>query len=90
MKPSSDIAAETSPWPRSFSGQYGHGNRRRRGVRLRPRQRNWLLRRTLNYTYELIERTLEQRFVMRTGAGAVPMTTAYEWVDALTPPTASR
>jgi len=57
---------------------------------LRPRQRNWFLRRTLNYTYELIERTPEQRFVMRTGAGAVPMTTAYEWVDALTPPTASR
>jgi len=39
---------------------------------LRPRQRNWFLRRTLNYTYELIERTPEQRFVMRTGAGAVP------------------
>jgi hypothetical protein len=34
--------------------------------------RDWFLRRTLNYTYELIERTPEQRFVMRTGAGAVP------------------
>ena len=40
------------------------------------------LGRTLNYTYEVVEWTPEQRFVMRTVQGPFPMETTYEWEDA--------
>jgi uncharacterized membrane protein len=40
------------------------------------------LGRTLNYTYEVVEWTPDQRFVMRTAQGPFPMETTYEWDDA--------
>jgi uncharacterized membrane protein len=40
------------------------------------------LGRALNYTYEVVEWTPEQRFVMRTAQGPFPMETTYEWDDA--------
>jgi uncharacterized membrane protein len=40
------------------------------------------LGRTLNYTYEVVEWTPDQRFVMRTAQGPFPMETTYEWEDA--------
>jgi uncharacterized membrane protein len=40
------------------------------------------LGRPLNYTYEVVEWTPEQRFVMRTAQGPFPMETTYEWDDA--------
>jgi uncharacterized membrane protein len=40
------------------------------------------LGRPLNYTYEVVEWTPEQRFVMRTAQGPFPMETTYEWADA--------
>jgi len=39
------------------------------------------LGRTLNYTYEVVEWTPDQRFVMRTAHGPFPMETTYEWED---------
>jgi uncharacterized membrane protein len=40
------------------------------------------LGRPLNYTYEVVEWTPEQRFVMSTAQGPFPMETTYEWDDA--------
>jgi uncharacterized membrane protein len=40
------------------------------------------LGRSLNYTYEVVEWTPEERFVMRTAQGPFPMETTYEWADA--------
>ena len=40
------------------------------------------LGRPLNYTYEVIEWTQDERFVMRTAQGPFPMETTYEWQDA--------
>jgi uncharacterized membrane protein len=37
--------------------------------------------RTLNYTYEVIEWTPDERFVMRTAQGPFPMETTYVWSD---------
>jgi uncharacterized membrane protein len=39
------------------------------------------LGRALNYTYEVVEWTADQRFVMRTAQGPFPMETTYEWED---------
>jgi hypothetical protein len=40
------------------------------------------LGRSLDYTYEVVEWTPEERFVMRTAQGPFPMETTYEWRDA--------
>jgi hypothetical protein len=40
------------------------------------------LGRPLNYTYEVVEWTPQQRFVMSTAQGPFPMETTYEWEDA--------
>ena len=40
------------------------------------------LGRRLAYTYEVVEYTAGQRFVMRTGQGPFPMETTYTWRDA--------
>jgi uncharacterized membrane protein len=37
--------------------------------------------RTLTYTYEVVEFVADQRFVMRTAEGPIPMETTYEWFD---------
>jgi hypothetical protein len=36
----------------------------------------------LNYTYEVVEWTPDERFVMRTAQGPFPMETTYVWSDA--------
>jgi uncharacterized membrane protein len=40
------------------------------------------LGRSLDYTYEVVEWTPEERFVMCTAQGPFPMETTYEWSDA--------
>jgi uncharacterized membrane protein len=40
------------------------------------------LGRSLTYTYEVVEWTPDQRFMMRTAQGPFPMETTYEWQDA--------
>jgi len=40
------------------------------------------LGRTLNYTYEIVEWTPNERFVMRTAQGPFPMETTYRWEEA--------
>jgi hypothetical protein len=40
------------------------------------------LRRRLSYTYEVVEHTPGERFVMRTAEGPFPMQTTYTWQDA--------
>ncbi|OBJ38157.1 ATPase [Mycolicibacterium mucogenicum] len=39
------------------------------------------LRRTLTYTYEVVELVPDRRLVMRTAEGPFPMETIYEWTD---------
>jgi hypothetical protein len=39
------------------------------------------LRRTLTYTYEVVEFVPDRRLVMRTAEGPFPMETVYEWTD---------
>ncbi|MFL0287707.1 SRPBCC family protein [Mycobacterium sp. SMC-21] len=39
------------------------------------------LRRTLTYTYEVVELVPDRRLVMRTAEGPFPMETVYEWTD---------
>ncbi|MEO3757547.1 SRPBCC family protein [Mycobacterium sp. B14F4] len=40
------------------------------------------LGRRMAYTYEVVEFTVDRRFVMRTAEGPFPMETVYEWDDA--------
>jgi hypothetical protein len=42
------------------------------------------LGRTLSYTYEVVEHTPGERFVMRTAQGPFPMETSYTWQDVPT------